>query len=369
MQPRRPHRRLVAAALVGIGAGAVLGLGGLGLTAGPAAAHTVGGVDASNYATTIRSVAPAAPGLTVRVVDNGDRLELTNRGPTVTVLGYDGEPYLRVGPGGVFENVRSPARYLNRDRLDPEPPPARADPAADPRWERVGPGPTVRWHDHRAHWMSPEDPPIVARDPGAPHLIQRFRIELVRAGEPVVVRGDVRWVPGPSPWPWAVAAAGLGLAVAVGARSRWAASALAVGLVLATGGAVVHAVGAWAAATAPLPERSANALPTLGAVALTGAALVLLRRRGARGAAPLVVFAGLFVGLAVGVADVSALSYSQLPTSLPDALDRATVAAALGGGFGAVLGATRFVRDRRDPPGPGPATDATGDDALPMLQR
>jgi hypothetical protein len=365
MQPRR--WRLVATLVLGAAAGAGLGIGGLTVTAGPAAAHTVGGVDATDYATTIRSVAPPVPGLRVRVIDTGDRLELTNRGPAVTVLGYDGEPYLRVGPAGVFENVRSPARYLNRSRLDPEAPPPWADPTADPRWRRVGPGPTVRWHDHRAHWMGADDPPVVQRDPDRAHLIQRFRIDLVRAGETIRVRGDVRYVPGPAPWPWIGAAGVLALAVVGGAWTRRAAAALAGGLAVAVAGTVAHAVGAWADATAPLPERGANALPTVGAVALAAVALVQLRRRGARGSAPLVVMAGLFVAIAIGLADVSALSHSQLPTTLPDALDRAAVALALGGGFGAALGAARFVRHRTGPDSTPPG--ATGADALPMLQR
>jgi hypothetical protein len=362
MQPRR--WRLVATLVLGAAAGAGLGIGGLTVTAGPAAAHTVGGVDATDYATTIRSVAPPVPGLRVRVIDTGDRLELTNRGPAVTVLGYDGEPYLRVGPAGVFENVRSPARYLNRSRLDPEAPPPWADPTADPRWRRVGPGPTVRWHDHRAHWMSADDPPVVQRDPDRAHLIQRFRIDLVRAGETIRVRGDVRYVPGPAPWPWIGAAGVLALAVVGGAWTRRAAAALAGGLAVAVAGTVAHAV---PAPPPPLPERGANALPTVGAVALAAVALVQLRRRGARGSAPLVVMAGLFVAIAIGLADVSALSHSQLPTTLPDALDRAAVALALGGGFGAALGAARFVRHRTGPDSTPPG--ATGADALPMLQR
>lgn len=70
----------------------------------------------SNYRTRITSVVPASPDVTVRVIDTGSRLELTYRGTGMAVVvGYQGEPYLRVGPDGVFENARSPAAYLNRD--------------------------------------------------------------------------------------------------------------------------------------------------------------------------------------------------------------------------------------------------------------
>jgi hypothetical protein len=98
----------------------------LAVGATPAAAHAVGGAQASNYQTRILSVQPVVPGLTVEVADAGARLRVRNHtGREVTVLGYAGEPYLRVGPAGVFENRRSPATYLNRARINPAPPPPR----------------------------------------------------------------------------------------------------------------------------------------------------------------------------------------------------------------------------------------------------
>ena len=343
----RIGRLLVAAAL---GAAAVVA------AAAPAAAHTVGGVDATTYRTEVGSVNPATEGLTVRSIDNGARLELTNSGRRDAVVeGYDGEPYLRVGPRGVYENARSPARFLNRVLRDPEAPPASADPDAPPEWVRVSTGTTARWHDHRAHWMGVEDPPIVRRAPDAEHLVQRFTIAVRVGDREVQVRGDVRYIPGPSPWPWIAGAAVLAIGTVIGARTRRAATVLGVVLVVAVVGAVVHAVGAWTGSSAALGKRGGDALPTLGAVALSVVALVQLRRRGLRAAAPLLVFAGLFLAIAIGLADVSTLSKSQLPTDLPDALDRLTVALALGGGAGVAVGAGLHVADRAstregDPP-------------------
>jgi len=47
-------------------------------------------------------------GLRIEAIDAGARLRLRNAtGQEVVVLGYAGEPYLRVGPAGVFENRRS----------------------------------------------------------------------------------------------------------------------------------------------------------------------------------------------------------------------------------------------------------------------
>jgi hypothetical protein len=99
-------------------AGLVVALAGLLVVgrAGPAQAHIVGvGGRASNYRTDIRDVTPPVPGLSVHVLEAGNQLELTNHsGQEVVVLGYRSEPYLRVGPTGVYENQRSPSTYANR---------------------------------------------------------------------------------------------------------------------------------------------------------------------------------------------------------------------------------------------------------------
>ena len=83
------------------------------------------------------------------------------------MLGYDDEPYLRVGPHGVFENTRSPATYLNRSTTITGTPPQSADVERGARVAHgSSSGTTASWHDHRAHFMGGDDPPRVARDPG-----------------------------------------------------------------------------------------------------------------------------------------------------------------------------------------------------------
>jgi hypothetical protein len=78
-------------------------------------AHTITGVSPTNYRSEIVGVNPRLPGVSVHLLDLGNRVELVNRGATdVIVLGYQGEPYLRVGPAGVFENRRSPSVALNK---------------------------------------------------------------------------------------------------------------------------------------------------------------------------------------------------------------------------------------------------------------
>ena len=61
----------------------------VGLTAAPASAHSVSGVSATNFHTHLRSVTPEVPGLVVKVIEAGSRLQLENHsGQEVVVLGY-----------------------------------------------------------------------------------------------------------------------------------------------------------------------------------------------------------------------------------------------------------------------------------------
>ena len=102
------------------------------------------------------------------------------------MLGYDGEPYLRVGPNGVFENIRSPATYLNRSTTITGAPPKSADAKASPRVAHAcRPGTTASWHDHRAHFMGGDDPPAVARDPDTRRVVDNCVIPMRVGNEDV----------------------------------------------------------------------------------------------------------------------------------------------------------------------------------------
>jgi hypothetical protein len=316
-----------------------------------AEAHGIGGIRPGNYQTRVLSVRPSVPGVAITAVDLGDRLELRNTTPTdVTVLGYDGEPYLRVGPRGVFENRRSPAVYLNRTRTASTPVPERADPEADPEWRRIDDGTTARWHDHRAHWMGRTDPPAVRADPGAEHLVQPFVVQLRHRGETISVTGDVRWIPGPSPWPWIGLAIVLAVAVVTLSRTRFAVAAVGATLAVAAVSEAVHVVGGWGATSAGAGTKLAASVYAVGGIAVSILALVWLLRRGLDAAAPLVLVAGLFLALAGGLADVTVLTRSQLPSTLPGGAARLVVTFALGLGLGlAGAGALRLRPQRHQP--------------------
>lgn len=337
------QRRLAAAALVALGA--------LVVPAGPASAHTVSGMGASNWMTTLTGIDPSRPGLTARVIEGGSRIELTSTGAEVTVLGYDGEPYLRIGPAGVYENLRSPATYLNCSRTGC-PVPDRADSRAQPQWDRVSNGPAARWHDHRIHWMGNRLPPNVARAPGRAHVQAEWRIELQQASAPVVLTGRLSWIPGPSPLPWLLMAVALvGVGLLFGVARRWRALAGAVGLVTAND--LYHATAtAWSwsgdAVFRITQLIEANSFSIAGWVLGLVAVWWLRRRRvdglyaAALAGASAVLFTGLF--------DVSVLGRSHAPFNGPLALDRATVTVSLGLGLGVVLGALAGIGADRLPP-------------------
>jgi hypothetical protein len=305
-------------------------------TALPAEAHTVSGAGATNYRTTLTGVSPAIPGVTVRLVENGSRLQLTNGTATdAVVLGYENEPYLRVGPAGVFENTRSPATYLNVSRTGREAP-ATADAKAVPEWRRVSGGRTALWHDHRIHWMSPDPPPAAKADPGHYHLIDAWEVPFTYAGQRVTISGTLAWVPGPSPMPWrALAVAVLAAVVLAGRRRRLATVAAATALLVAVD--VVHTVGLAAENAGPWTVAAKYVLTTSGVSVLAwvvGLTSLALTRRRPLDAMYLAAFAGASVALLGGVFDLSTLAASTPPFALPAVVARLCVTLSLGLGLG-----------------------------------
>jgi hypothetical protein len=169
---------------------------------GPASAHVGVGAAGSDFDGRVVSVAPEMPGVHVRILQFGDEFELVNdSGTEVTVPGYSDEPYLRIGPDGVWRNAHSPATYINRDRYGRTALPESADPDAEPEWVQVSTEPHYVWHDHRTHWMSERIlPPQVAAAPDRGHTVSEWTVPLRHGDTPVEVSGVLTWSPPPSPW-------------------------------------------------------------------------------------------------------------------------------------------------------------------------
>lgn len=161
-----------------------------------AAAH--GGGGARGFTSTVTTVAPPVAGVTVTVLQGDDRLLLRNdTGATVTILGYEGEPYLELRADGVFQNRRSPATYLNEERLGNVELPPTADAEAAPDWEKVSPRSAFEWHDHRIHWMSETLPPAVAAAKDESHHVFDWKVPAKVAGKPFTIEGSLDYAPLP----------------------------------------------------------------------------------------------------------------------------------------------------------------------------
>lgn len=334
---RRRAALVITALVVGI----------IGVSAAPAGAHGLGGLSPTNYESTLESVTPRVPGLHVRITDLGTKVELTNDGAReVVVLGYEGEPYLRVGARGVFENTRSPATYLNRSTTlsRSTSPPKSADPEATPVWRRVSDGRTASWHDHRTHFMGGDDPPEVARAPDQRHVVDNWTIPMRVGTEKVVARGQLIYVPPPSPWPWVVGAVLLAALVVVLSRTRSWRTVFVVALALLTLTEVVHVVGLWDASTASFGTKLTESAYSLAGIALGLLALGWIRRKGAESAVPLVLVATIFLFVAGGLADVTSLGNSQVPSSFSAGFARLLVMLTLGLGAGLAVAAALRLR-------------------------
>ena len=321
------------------------------LSAAPASAHTVSGGGATNFRSRLLTVAPNVPGLTVRVVENGRRMELTNVGSTdVTVLGYLGEPYLRVGPAGVFENTRSPSVLLNAPNALPAPPGPAASAAGPPLWRRLSGAHTVFWHDHRTHWVGGVPAALVRHATPAGLVLRQWRIELRAGDQQVEAVGVLAYVPGPSPWPWLGLAVALAAGVLAAARTRWWTVGIGAAVAVLVATDVVHTVGIGLAYTGSMPQRVGFILSgsyySLVAWVVGVLAVVLLARRSVDGLFA-AIFTGLVLGLWSGVADLSVLYRSQPPFAGPAVVERLAVTAAIGLGVGVVAGSALVLRRER----------------------
>jgi hypothetical protein len=321
------------------------------LGAGPAAAHTASGPRPTNYLTSLGAISPRIPGVTVSIVDLGNKIQVTNRTAIdLVVLGYLGEPYLRVGPKGVYANLRSPATYQNRSRTITTDVPLIArgtGPLTPPEWHRVSGSRTATWHDHRIHYMGTSPPLAVQRHPGAVYtIVPQWTIVFRYAAQTVEVHGRLSWVPGPGGWPWLVMAFALLAVGAAIARSRRRSFTVAA-IVLLVGVDLVHTISAELARSG---SHLAKIIQFFGddfvsvIVWVVAAATIwgLMRRRVEALYGTLLV--GAMVGLVSGLTDLSYLWKSQLPTVGPDAIARAEVATAFGLGLGLAVGALLALR-------------------------
>lgn len=320
----------------------------LALVAVPASASAHGGATGgTDYRTTITSV---PTGLAVRVIGGDDRLELTRTtADRVVVMGYGGEPYLRLDRDGVWENRRSPAVALNAER---QPTAALAGVDAPPDWVLTGPGRTAVFHDHRSHWMGSQPPAVVRADPSRPYALPDWSVPVTVDGTPTAITGGLAWLG--TPWTalwWGLTGVAL-VAGIVGGLLLRGRSPLAAGVGAAT---VVAAAGATGASQRlDLPDGGTGAALVL-AIPLVLLAVAAVVARRARATPAIGATAFLLVAVIVGGASVigeldTAFAYALVPGPLPTTMTRMVLVLGIGG-LGLVAGATAriwvdFVRER-----------------------
>jgi hypothetical protein len=282
------------------------------LVPAPAAAHVRSGAVASDYEAAVISPSPA---VSARVFESDLAVGLTlDDGHTAVVAGYDGEPFLRVGPDGVEVNVAS-ATALEAGLVE----------EAGTGWEELSDGRTAVWHDRRV------------RGPSAG--VERWEIPLVVDGASLRVVGEVRRIDRPPAWPWLLVlgafAAAAGIAVARPGHLPRAALVLGATAGVAT---IVVAVGfaARSGASPALWVEGANEV----VLAAAGLAVLAKGSDGARAAAcTLLGLLALFAGLL----KTEVLTKGVVLSTLPDFGARASVAIAISGGIAAlIVGALAF---------------------------
>ena len=315
------------------------------LLALPAAASAHGG---ATTAVDYRSLVTGTPaGVDVHVVGGDDRLAVTRDGADqVIVLGYDGEPYLRLDDDGVWENERSPAVGLNAERQQGAAA-GDADAKAEPSWRKLSGGDTVLFHDHRAHWMGSQPPAAVREDPDTARRLADWSVPVLVDGQAGAITGYYRYEPPPSKTLWLGVLAALALAASVlvwrlkGPRRRLA-------LWILAGAAVLPAPILGAAETLDLPDPGVDvaaglAVYTVLIGALAGGAW--WARRDPAAEAAILAVAALAVGAFALVGRLALLDHGVVPSALPGWLARALLVLGLAATIAVAVGAVATWRD------------------------
>jgi hypothetical protein len=149
-----------------------------------------------NMKSVVNQLTPHVAGVTLQVLNNDDRFQITNRSrDTILVQGYDGEPYARIAPDGtVLVNHNSPAFYLNTDRYGAVTVPKTANAKATPDWQLLDKTGVFQWHDHRMHYMSTGVPTVV-KDKKAKTKIFNYRIPIRIGARQGSILGTLWWDP------------------------------------------------------------------------------------------------------------------------------------------------------------------------------
>jgi hypothetical protein len=328
----------------------------------PASADPAGPTD---FQTNILKVEPPTPGVAFTVIGGDSFIEVqVEPGIEVMVVGYRGEPYLHFMPSGlVYQNERSPSRWLNDDRFGEVVIPPKADASAEPEWVEVATDGSFAWHDHRTHWMNESKPPGVE----VGEIVLEAVVPLLVDGEEVALHVDCILLASPSP---VAVIIGVVAGIAFGAAAMRQASGSLVQVGLAIAAALATTFGVWALVSVPSetgPSPLLWLLPGIATVAALVALVWSIRQRAEGNLTP----GGPLVGAALFIPSLTAIAGFELviwgwvrreamiraliPSNAPGPLDRAVIAGAAAVGVVTIVAAARAIlasTGARPAPGP-----------------
>jgi hypothetical protein len=293
------------------------------VSAVPASAHLRSGTVAVDYRASIAVPVTAAYAAQIYQSDHG--LSLTRRpGHVVVMLGYLGEPVMRLDAAGMWVNAASPTALAIHLVAK-----GRGVESAAPRWRLERGRRTVVWHDARVQGLP------AGVDAG------RWSVPLVIDGRRDELRGELRRFPAPPLWLWltllAMWLAAGALAMLPSRRTGARDAAMTFGMIAA--GAAGVTVVALALDAYASPGTWIEGLDVLVFLAVG----VAVMWRGARG---LHVAAAIWLGLvsaAVGLLEGAVFLHPIVLSVLPGTVMRVLVVTALGAGASAAMvGSTQF---------------------------
>ncbi|MGA0061265.1 MAG: acyl-CoA dehydrogenase family protein [Planctomycetota bacterium] len=309
----------------------------------------LGAAGRTDYRSDVRT---APPGTAVRIAGGDDRIVLTRTtADEVIVLGYGGEPYLRLDADGVWENRNSPAVALNDERR-PTGPLVGSEEAPD--WVLRDSGDTAVYHDHRSHWMGTTAPVIVRENPDRVLRLYDWSLPLVVDGRTDAIAGDLTWMGRPRTGLWWLAAgvvALTGLAIGIVTGARWPIAAAGCGAAIA----LLSGIAVGVSRQLDEPNGGTGALVGIAVgLALGAVALVGVRLTGAVPAYAASVL--LLVAIVAGSIQLlgsagPAFGFALVPGPLPTLAVRGLILAGLLGVMLAVGACVRAWRDLLAPLG------------------
>lgn len=195
----------------------------LALAVTPASAHEGN----PNYRSVVRTIEPPTEGLSARVLDHDDALQVVNdSGRTVVVLDPDGEPYARLladgtvqvnpesslaheGSGedeaedataGIKPGLYASVTLLAHNGVDHEAGEKHGDSdhsagghADRVAWRTLDRAGRFQWHDERINYRQPGLPPQVS-DESEETKVKDWRVPVVVGGQPGAILGTLTWV-------------------------------------------------------------------------------------------------------------------------------------------------------------------------------